>query len=227
MVQDIDVQDLIIAELEHYQDAKGSFGKEMAIRQRKNKNFDPAKWWLNHGTSAPNLRKLAIRILGLTCSSSACERNWSAFEQVQTKKRNKLLHDNMKDHVFVKFNSKLKQKKEDKIRDPIEKAVANVVLEDDENEWLTGIVPNAEPGHEAEQAGASSKGESAQGPATTQSKRKRGDKLQHHRKRRKIVPALEDEESASSSESKDNVDMPSLSSSDEDVANSCSSDDED
>ena len=42
-----------------------------------------AKWWLNHGSSAPNLRKLAARILSLTCSSSACERCWSFFEQVR------------------------------------------------------------------------------------------------------------------------------------------------
>jgi hypothetical protein len=44
--------------------------------------FNLAKWWLNHGSSAPNLRKLAARILSLTCSSSACERCWSSFEQV-------------------------------------------------------------------------------------------------------------------------------------------------
>ncbi|XP_066161970.1 uncharacterized protein [Oryza sativa Japonica Group] len=45
-------------------------------------SFRAAKWWLNHGTSTPNLRKLAARILSLTCSSSACERNWSVFEQL-------------------------------------------------------------------------------------------------------------------------------------------------
>jgi hypothetical protein len=39
---------------------------------------------LNHGNSSPNLRKLAIKNLGLTCSSSACERNWSDFEKVRT-----------------------------------------------------------------------------------------------------------------------------------------------
>ena len=43
---------------------------------------DAAEWWSNHGSSAPNLRVLAMRILSLTCSSSACERNWSAFEEV-------------------------------------------------------------------------------------------------------------------------------------------------
>ena len=29
--------------------------------------------------------RLAIKILSLICSSSACERNWSAFEQVNAK----------------------------------------------------------------------------------------------------------------------------------------------
>lgn len=51
----------------------------------------------------------------------------------------------MKDLVFVKYNSKLKQKRDNKNRDPIEKIEKIVadVLEDDDNEWITGIVPNA------------------------------------------------------------------------------------
>jgi hypothetical protein len=47
----------------------------------------------------------------------------------------------MKDLVFVKFNSRLKQKKDNKSRDPIEKTVADV-LDDEDNEWVTDIVPN-------------------------------------------------------------------------------------
>lgn len=43
-----------------------------------------ARWWTVHGTSAKDLKKMAIRILSLTCSSLACERNWSAFERVIT-----------------------------------------------------------------------------------------------------------------------------------------------
>ena len=43
-----------------------------------------ANWWAAHGTDAKELRKMAIKILNLTCSSSACERNWSAFERVRT-----------------------------------------------------------------------------------------------------------------------------------------------
>lgn len=79
--------------------------------------------------------------------------------QVHTKRRNKLLHDRMKDLVFVKFNSKLRQTK-DKNRDPIEKPVLDV-LEDEDHEWITGIEPKG--GGEQEQEGEI--GESSQGLA--------------------------------------------------------------
>ena len=58
-----------------------------------------------------------------------------------TKRRNRLLHDRMKDLVFVKFNSRLKQKRDNKDKDPIEKPIHDVVLEDEDNEWITGIEP--------------------------------------------------------------------------------------
>ncbi|XLR61736.1 hypothetical protein S83_012408, partial [Arachis hypogaea] len=45
----------------HY--ARGLFGNETA-----------------KSNSCPELKKFAIRVLSLTCSSSGCERNWSAFE---------------------------------------------------------------------------------------------------------------------------------------------------
>ncbi|XP_066354363.1 uncharacterized protein [Miscanthus floridulus] len=138
MVPDSEIQDKIFDELNMYQNELGSFGKDIATRQRRNENFDPAKWWLNHGTSSPNLRKLATRILGLTCSSLDCERNWSDFEQVHSKRRNKLLHGRMSDLVYVKFNSRLKHKRENKAKDPIEKQVVDI-LEDDDNEFITGV----------------------------------------------------------------------------------------
>ena len=47
--------------------------------------FLVVEWWSNFGQSAPNLQRLAIRILSLTCSASGCERNWSVFEQVSWK----------------------------------------------------------------------------------------------------------------------------------------------
>jgi len=41
MVDNVDLQDKIIQELEQYQDEDGTFAKEIAKRQWKNKNFDP------------------------------------------------------------------------------------------------------------------------------------------------------------------------------------------
>ena len=54
------------------------------------------------------LRAFAIKVLSLTCSSSACEHNWSTFNQVRTKKRNKLAAEWMDKLVYVMFNKKLK-----------------------------------------------------------------------------------------------------------------------
>lgn len=48
MVDDEETQYKIFEELDMYQIQQGSFGHEIATRQRKNKNFNPAKWWLNH-----------------------------------------------------------------------------------------------------------------------------------------------------------------------------------
>ena len=41
-----------------------------------------ADWWSAYGDEAPELRSFAVKILSLTCSSSACERNWSTFNLV-------------------------------------------------------------------------------------------------------------------------------------------------
>jgi len=55
----------------------------------------------------------------------------------------------MRDLVFVKFNSKLRNKKQNKDRDPIEKDVEDVQADND-NEFITGAVyvpsEHAEPG---------------------------------------------------------------------------------
>ena len=68
------------------------------------------EWWLTYGCSAPNLQKLAIRVLSQTCSASGCERNWSLFEHIHSKKRNRLEHQRMNDMAYVQCNSRLEQK---------------------------------------------------------------------------------------------------------------------
>ncbi|XP_021313510.1 uncharacterized protein LOC8078073 [Sorghum bicolor] len=210
LVPDIETQDKIIEELQKLQDVEGSFGKEIAKRQCKNIHFDPAKWWLNHGSSAPTLRKLAAKILSLTCSSSACERCWSSFEQVHTKRRNRLLHDRMRDLVFVKLNSKLRQKKDNKDRDPLEKPVSDV-LEDEDNEWITGVEQTEM--EEDEEGGI---GGTSQEVVAAPPPRKRGNQS---RKRKRLIPTGDDELFASSSDGENDTMMhsDSISVSDEEM----------
>ena len=62
------------------------------------------------GGDAPHLQKLAIRILSQTASSSGCERNWSVFERIHTKRRNRLEHQRLNDLVYVHYNLRLQNR---------------------------------------------------------------------------------------------------------------------
>jgi hypothetical protein len=107
----------------------------------------------------------------------------------------------MRDLVFVKANSNLQHKKENKNWDPIEKVVDDV-LEDETNEWITGIVP--EQAQEVEPEGAQDEvATSHEVAAQAQSQNKRG---VHLRKKLKILPIHQDEELQSLSSSSDSED---------------------
>ena len=80
MVPSEDERCKIDVQLEQFKSAKGLFGIEPARLARDKKT--PAQWWDSYGDECPELQKFAIRVLSLTCSSSGCERNWSAFEMV-------------------------------------------------------------------------------------------------------------------------------------------------
>ncbi|XP_027341597.1 uncharacterized protein LOC113854653 [Abrus precatorius] len=103
--------DKITMELATYKRADGIFSLNAAIRQRY--TLALAEWWRNYGNQVPNLQKLAIKVLSLTCSSSGCERNWSIFE-----------HFNQ--NLLDRYNS----------RDVINPIFLDHI--DDCNEWLIG-----------------------------------------------------------------------------------------
>lgn len=123
-------------ELSLYTKAEGQFGINLAIDSRDTKS--PAEWWSLYGNSAPTLQKFAIKILSLACSASGCERNWSVFEHIHSKKRNKLEHERLQKLVFIKYNQKLKNRfKRKDLIDPI--SLEDI---DDSNEWMTGFMEN-------------------------------------------------------------------------------------
>ncbi|GAV67564.1 LOW QUALITY PROTEIN: DUF659 domain-containing protein/Dimer_Tnp_hAT domain-containing protein, partial [Cephalotus follicularis] len=97
--------EVAMSEIKLFQERHGSFGRDIAIKLLN--TMHPDEWWRLFGHSAPNLQKVAIRLLSQTSSSSKCVRNWSVFE-IHTKKRNRLEHQRLNDLVFVTYNLRLK-----------------------------------------------------------------------------------------------------------------------
>ncbi|KAA8544634.1 hypothetical protein F0562_022646 [Nyssa sinensis] len=130
-----------LAEVKIFREAMYGFAEQAEIRGRT--RIDPAEWWFLYGTDAPNLRKIAMRILSQTASSSGCERNWSTFALIHTKVRNRLNYQKLERLVFAQYNLRLKLKhfiKEERGVDfkPID--LTTVFEEDEEgvgiSEWL-------------------------------------------------------------------------------------------
>ncbi|XP_016164920.1 uncharacterized protein LOC107607485 [Arachis ipaensis] len=136
-------------EIQLYRDCKESFGRESAKRAASRLKL--GEWWRLHGGSAPNLQKMAIRLLHQTSSSSGCERNWSLFEQIHSKRRNRLEHQRLSDIVYVTYNLRLQSRLHRKKRnyDPIDIQSIDtvdfwVMADEDDPEFTNGDVEGIE-----------------------------------------------------------------------------------
>ncbi|KAK5824519.1 hypothetical protein PVK06_019294 [Gossypium arboreum] len=99
-------QVLAMNQLLLYRDKMDSFGTPLA--QAAILRTNPAEWWINYGSCAPQLQRIAIKVLSQTTLSSNCERNWSSFSLIHTKKRNRLKHRKLQKLVYVHYNMRLK-----------------------------------------------------------------------------------------------------------------------
>ncbi|CAK8538852.1 unnamed protein product [Lathyrus sativus] len=120
----------LTVEMSLFKNCEGSFGRTTAVENRD--EVLPDQWWETYGTEAPSLQKLAIQILSQTCSASGCERNWSVFEHIHSKKRNRLEHQKLNDLVFVRYNLRLQNRNKKKQNyDPI-----NFEILGDHSDWV-------------------------------------------------------------------------------------------
>ncbi|KAJ1392032.1 Ribonuclease H-like superfamily [Sesbania bispinosa] len=126
---DLEMENIVHKELAYYKAGSGMFGSTTAIAMRG-----------EVAPETPYFQQLAIRILSLTCSASGCECNWSVFEQVHTKSRNKLEHKRLHDLVFVKYNQALHRSYN--LKDEIDTISLNGI--DDCNEWIIGEMDGEE-----------------------------------------------------------------------------------
>lgn len=69
-----------------------------------------AEWWEVYGSCAPELQRVAIKVVSQTTSATNCERNWSTFSYIHTKVRNRLKYKKLQKLVFVHYNMKLRMR---------------------------------------------------------------------------------------------------------------------
>ncbi|MQL84440.1 hypothetical protein Taro_016948 [Colocasia esculenta] len=95
-------------QMKRFPEATGTFAEPSAIAGRE--RVDGADWWFNFGHSASTLRKIVVKVLSQTSSSSGCERNWSTFALIHTKVRNRLSYRRLDQLVYVHYNMRLRVK---------------------------------------------------------------------------------------------------------------------
>jgi hAT family C-terminal dimerisation region len=98
-------------EFQGYINKLGDFADRVAIKEAK--HSIGWQWWYQYGTSAPKLRGLAMKILSQVTSSSSCERNWSTYDFIHSKKRNRLAPSKAEKLVYVFTNLRLSRKLKD------------------------------------------------------------------------------------------------------------------
>ncbi|KAG5566685.1 hypothetical protein RHGRI_002291 [Rhododendron griersonianum] len=133
LVPDEHLQDQISAQIEEYKQATGDFNMPLAFRQRE--KLSPVSWWGQFGGLVPELQRFAIRVLSQCCSATGCERNWSTFEFIHSKKRNRLEHKRLNDLVYVRYNLKLRERIIRRTRDALDPiSLENIDVLDD---WVS------------------------------------------------------------------------------------------
>ncbi|XP_057808409.1 uncharacterized protein LOC131022882 [Salvia miltiorrhiza] len=138
MIKDNDTYLKVDVQLDEYKNKRGLFGSRASMSTYTSRA--PVDWWEHFGDEVPHLKAFAKRILGLTCS--ACERNWSTFNQVHTKKRNRLSTLFLNKLVYIMYNKRLKHKhsKRQLRKEKDDPLVVEDVASDDE--WIAN--PNDE-----------------------------------------------------------------------------------
>ncbi|KAJ9542777.1 hypothetical protein OSB04_029283 [Centaurea solstitialis] len=133
-------EEAIHSEFPIYRAAQEIFKNPIAIKMRS--KLAPAEWWAQYGAETPTLQKFAVNVLSLTCSSSGCERNWSVFEHLHSKKRNRLKQQKLNDLVYIKYNRALRRRHD--ARDTIDPIILDDTNVQDPHEWLMGVLEDEE-----------------------------------------------------------------------------------
>ncbi|CAN6685690.1 unnamed protein product [Malus baccata var. baccata] len=161
-----EVQNQVInVEMHKYRVKEGGFGRHLA-KLGCAENYEHYNPGMNIHICLYLFIKfeMAIKILSLTTSSSDCERNWSSFEGIHTKKRNRLDTTRLNNLVYVQFNARIVNKKKREKEKKVDILLASEasmaqgwIVEggDEELELGLGIGETSEVGSSLESRGSS------------------------------------------------------------------------
>lgn len=105
---DVRDQATVEKQLALYRSSQGLFADPAATLVAK--EIPAHAWWSSYGAGTPELQALATRILSQVTVASACERNWSQFYFIHSKRRNRLTNERASDLVYVFSTLRLKKK---------------------------------------------------------------------------------------------------------------------
>ncbi|KAL0039371.1 hypothetical protein WJX79_005329 [Trebouxia sp. C0005] len=108
------------------------------------------QFWAEYGHETPALAAVAKRVTSMVSSARACDRNWSAYDFIHSKMRNKLTAQRANDLVFVSSNLRLMTK----FREPEKFAEWVEEIDEEQQEALLGLQDDEEflPAFEMEDA---------------------------------------------------------------------------
>lgn len=121
-IPDVD-EDTVLSELANYIAKQGFFSKSF-LWSAANK-LTPIAWWMGLCKSTA-LSKVSLRFLSLPTTSAACERTFSTYSDIHSKKRNRLTNDRAGKIVYIAHNLKL-QSQSISLSEPHEKPENEIV----------------------------------------------------------------------------------------------------
>ena len=103
---DVSTKKKILSQYTFYREKRGLFSTDAASSFNPDED-DPVSWWSNFGCEVPELQSFAMKALSQSTSASPCETNWSLFDWVINKKRNRLTVDKQRDLIYVNASLRL------------------------------------------------------------------------------------------------------------------------
>jgi hypothetical protein len=97
---------IILANLAQFRSKEGLWASDVVWSSAA--HIPPGTWWKGVCQDEP-LAQLAVRLLTVPPTSAAAERNWSAFGNVHTARRNRLTNDKVEKLVAIRCNLQLRK----------------------------------------------------------------------------------------------------------------------